>query len=73
MELANGNIGSEAGYELKIEGKFLKVGLKYEGKMANANLGVDLKLVEVLNKIKESIPGTIDDAVINSIIAVIGE
>lgn len=62
-ELANIQKG-EGALSLKIEEGKVKVVLSYDGKQADAKLEVTLGADEYLDMLKEAIPGSIDDAVI---------
>ena len=63
-DVIQGNIGSEGSYELDIEGGKLIAKAAFNGSQLGASLDVKLDLVAILEKVKEKIPGTIDDAVI---------
>lgn len=64
MDIAKGNIGTEANYEIDIVGKDLVASFNYAGAQLSSATNVKLDLVAILEKIKEKIPGTIDDAII---------
>jgi hypothetical protein len=63
MEIVKGDLGPEAKYEVVFAEAKLKAELKYAGKMGGAGLFVELGADQVIDALKEAIPGTIDDAI----------
>jgi len=63
-DLAGGNIGPEASWDVKFEGGKLKATLAYAGEQGGANMELYLSADAVLDAIAEAIPGTVDDTVI---------
>lgn len=65
MDLAKGDIGPEAKYDVVFtEGK-LRAELKYAGVMGGAGLYVEVGADQVVEAIKAAIPGKVDDAVLD--------
>lgn len=69
MELGNVAVGPEANLVLKLEDGKVKVMLKYAGADVEADLGVALKPDAFVAKLKEMIPGKVDDMVFDLILA----
>ena len=67
MDIVQGNVGSEAKYEVDVVGKNLVVKFDYKGKELSSSHSAELDLVAILEKIKVAIPGTIDDAIISAV------
>lgn len=65
-ELANIQKG-EASLSVKIEDGKVKMEIKYDGKQADAAFSVTLEVDQYLDMLKNAIPGTIDDTVIDLI------
>ena len=65
--LVEGELGSEAVYELKWEEGELKLTFGYDGKGIDAGVYVNLGGEYFLDKLAAAIPGELDDSVINLI------
>lgn len=65
MDLAKGDIGPEAHYDVVFADAKLKAELKYAGAMGGAGLYVEVGVEQVVEAIKKAIPGQIDDAVLD--------
>ena len=66
-DLAQGQIGPEAKYDVKFEGGKLVAELNYEGALLGAGLNIHIGADQVINAIEKAIPGQIDDAVLELI------
>ncbi len=64
MDLAQGQIGSEASYDVKLTNGKLVLTASYAGLEAGASVSVSVEPGLFLDKLKAVIPGQIDDAVI---------
>lgn len=64
MQIAEGQLGHEAGYDIELVDGSLKISSKYEGKGGGAQVSVFIKAEYFLDKLAEAVPGKIDDAVI---------
>jgi len=64
LELASGDLGSEATYSAKLEAGMMKVSLDYKGAQTGAGMFVSVDMGLMLDKLAETIPGQIDDAII---------
>jgi hypothetical protein len=62
-------LGAEAEVILKIENAKVSIGMQYTGKQASANAGVTLDVEQFAKLLKDAIPGTLDDTVIDLLIA----
>jgi hypothetical protein len=71
-ELAQGSIGPEANYDIAFKGGKLVLALNYQGKQAGAGVNVTVGVGELLDKLKETIPGHFDDAVIDAAKVLLG-
>lgn len=68
-ELIGGSIGSDGSYSVKLEGlKFILKG-GYKAGVFGVDLDVSFGIKELLLVLKEKIPGKIDDALIDFIVA----
>lgn len=67
MDLAKEKIGSEGGFDVKVEQGKVKLKLSYDGKGADASVEASVEVGYFLDKLKEAIPGEIDDKVIDVI------
>jgi len=57
-------LGSELGFDVKIEDSKVKIKVSYDGKGADAAIEVALEAEYFLDKLAEAIPGQVDDMVI---------
>lgn len=71
-DLAKGQIGPEASYDLRLENGNLIFDLKYQGQDAGAGVSVSISSSSFLDKLEKLIPGQIDDAVIEMLKVVLG-
>jgi hypothetical protein len=62
-ELVAGPIGAEAKYSLAMEDGKLALSVVYDGVEADAELKVKLEVGLFIDKLKDLIPGKIDDAI----------
>lgn len=62
-------LGPETKVSLKSEGGQVKIGLVYVGKQAGAEVLVSLDAEQFGQLIKDAIPGKIDDAIVDVIVA----
>ena len=67
MDLAQGNVGSELKYDVKVVSGKVMIEAKYDGVQADAALMIAIDSDLLLDKLAEKIPGKIDDAVIQII------
>lgn len=72
MDVAQGQVGPEAKYDVAFEGGSLKAKLDYSGQLGGAGLYVSIGAKQVLEALKKAIPGVVDDAVISAIEAGLG-
>jgi hypothetical protein len=61
-ELIGGPIGAEAKYSLALEDQKLIIAVQYDGVEADAELKVKLEVGLFIDKLKDLIPGKLDDA-----------
>lgn len=66
-ELAEGQLGPEAKYEVAFKEGALVASLDYQGKVLGAGVVVRLPVSQVVAALKAAIPGKIDDAVLDII------
>ena len=67
MEVTGGAISSEAKYDVKIEDGKIKVTASYDGKGLDGAVTVAVEIGYFLDKVKEAVPGKIDDVLIDTI------
>ena len=72
-ELANGEIGAESGYTLKIIGGKAKLEIAYAGKQANAGLFIEVGIVQLLEEAAKATDNTIDDGLVSLVKVALGE
>lgn len=65
QDIIKGNIGSEGSYDVDFVGGKLIVNLNYVGNEAGVGLVASIGIDVLLDKVKEKIPGQIDDAVLD--------
>lgn len=63
-DLASGDIGAEAKYDVKLEEGKLVIAAKYDGAETDAELVVKIDAGLFIDKLAAVIPGTIDDAIL---------
>jgi len=66
-EIVKGEIGSEGEYSLEIKDGKLRMTVGYDGKGVNTGVYLDLEPDYFLDKLKEAIPGKIDDIIIDTL------
>jgi len=71
-EIAQGNLGPDAKYDIKFESGQLVAELDAQLCASSAGLVVKLDAGQVLDALAKAIPGTIDDAVFGAIKAGLG-
>lgn len=71
-EIAQGNLGPNAQYDIKFEGGQLVAELDAKLDKSSAGLVVKLDAGQVLDALAKAIPGTLDDAVFGVIKAALG-
>lgn len=64
MEIAKGSLGAEVNYDLKMLDGMLQVMAVYKGEQTGASVSVSVDPSKFLDKLKELIPGSVDDVVI---------
>jgi len=64
-DLAAGNLGKEASYDIDLKDGKLIFNLKYDGSQVDGSVQVAVAVDGLLDKLKEKIPGKIDDSVID--------
>lgn len=69
MDLGKIELGPEAAVAMKLENGMVKVSVAYVGADANVGLHVDLKPQAFVAKLKEMIPGKVDDMVFDLLLA----
>lgn len=62
-------LGPEAQAVLKIEGGKISIGINYAGKQVSGSAGVSLDVEQFAQLLKDAIPGSIDDTVIDVLVA----
>jgi hypothetical protein len=67
MDITKGDIGPEAKYTVVFTNAKLKADLNYAGKMGGAGLFIEIGAEQVIDALKEAIPGSIDDAIFDVI------
>lgn len=72
-DLINGQLGPETKYEVDLENGALIAHINFSGSQLGADFKVKLDAVAILHVLKAKIPGTIDDVVINLVIAALGQ
>lgn len=63
-ELAAGELGPEAKYDVKLEAGKLVVSAKYDGAETDAEIKISIDAGMFMDKLAAVIPGEIDDAII---------
>jgi len=69
MPLVEGQMGPETTYTLEFQEGKLRLGMKYDGKQADAEVYISLEAIEFLKMLKGVIPGQIDDKIIDILAA----
>ncbi len=69
MEVVSGALGPEGKYDLKIEGGKIVAAVTYDGADLDGFLTMSLDLGQLKETVKKTIPGKIDDAVIDLLFA----
>lgn len=67
MDVAQGQVGPEAAYDVKVEDGKLVIVAKYDGVETDAELMVKVDAAAFIDKLAALIPGSIDDAVLGVI------
>lgn len=62
-------LGPEAKAVLKIEGGKVLLSIQYDGVQASASAGISLDVDQFATLLKDAIPGKVDDAVIDVLVA----
>ena len=65
MDVAKGNIGPEAQYEVVFANAKLKAEMKYVGAQASGGAFVEIGVDQLIEAIKKAIPGQVDDAILD--------
>lgn len=63
------DLGPETKATLDISAGKVRIGLSYGGTQANAGLFVEMNVEQYAKLLKDAIPGTIDDAIIDVLVA----
>lgn len=64
MDVVQGSVGPEGSYSIKFEQGVAKLGAKYQGVQAGAEVIINVDAGMLLDALAQAIPGTFDDAVI---------
>ena len=71
MDLVNKQLSSELAVDVKVENAALVLTLGYTGAQASAALSVTLSAEAFIKKLEAAIPGTLDDVVLEALLAAI--